>query len=73
MKNKYWILILIGIIILSCVGGFLSYETGYNEGHNSGYFFGEANILSRVNDCMNKCQSFFGNIKWNCFKTCIYS
>lgn len=37
-----------------------------------GYFFGEVFALSKVSDCMRNCQSFFGNIKQNCFRNCVW-
>lgn len=33
MKDKFWILVLIGIILLACTGGFLSYKHGFGEGY----------------------------------------
>lgn len=37
MENKYWALILIGIIILSCIGGFIIYKTTSEMWYKYGY------------------------------------
>lgn len=63
MKNKYVVFILIGMVVLTCVVGFLSYNSGLGKEYWDGYKEGleEGNNLAiEINDQLLYCV-----IGWN--------
>lgn len=59
MENKYWIFILIGIMILACIGLFFSYKYGVKEGSNSGYDEGFVDGFQSYGHCTEICARGF--------------
>ncbi len=67
MENKYWALILIGMIIVSVAVGFLIYKNtiekysaiGYDEGHKVGLEKGYLAGLEKYGRCAGLCTRGF--------------
>ena len=76
MKNKYWILILIGMIILGIIAGIILYNFSFEDGYSKGYISAREDCVDEFNEklsnCADGCRNWVGNIKGQCFDTCIW-